>query len=95
MQATVAQGQRQGGVDARLEKAEAALRYCDMKHYAVAAKYGLGQIVGSRPGKQLMRSGSDWLREQQRTDWLREQQIVSPERLIDLLDPGPWMRRYG
>jgi eukaryotic-like serine/threonine-protein kinase len=65
----------------RLERAEAALRRCDMNLYAAAACYRRGQIAGGDIGKQLMRDG---------VDWMQAQQVVHHQRVADLLTPGPW-----
>ena len=82
IRATVAwaRGETAAAVD-RLERAEAALRRCDMNHYAAAACYRRGQIVGGSMGVQLMRVGAEWM---------QAQQVVNHERVVDLLTPGPW-----
>jgi hypothetical protein len=52
-----------------------------MKHYAAAAQYRLGQLVGGAEGVALL-SGAD--------TFFRQQAIVNVERIVALLAPGRW-----
>ncbi len=68
------------GIDALLA-AEAALRACDLNHYAAAAEYRRGILVGGREGAAMVGSASEWM---------RNQQMINPESMSNLLAPGPW-----
>ena len=82
VRATVAQGRGQTDIArAELESAEAALRRCDMNHYAAAAQYRRGSLVPGAAGQALV---------DRARGWMRDQQIANPARLVDLLTPGPW-----
>jgi eukaryotic-like serine/threonine-protein kinase len=67
-----------------LEAAEAALRGCDMNLYAAAARYRRGCLTRGAAGQTLV--------DEARVA-MQQQQIVKPERLVNLLAPGPWSDR--
>jgi serine/threonine protein kinase len=76
-------------VAARLEVVEASLRLCHMNHYAAAARYRRGKLIGGDAGRGLAESA---------VEWMHAQSMVNPARLVELLAPGPWPRdgvEYG
>lgn len=66
---------------AELATAEAALRRCDMNHYAAAARFRRGALVGGDAGRELVDTA---------LEWMHGQEMAHPARIIDLLTPGPW-----
>jgi hypothetical protein len=64
-----------------LERAEIALRASQMNHFAAAAQFRRGHLVGGDAGRRLIEAASEWM---------RGQQMMNPARLADLLTPGPW-----
>jgi hypothetical protein len=52
-----------------------------MNHYAAAARYRRGQLIGGDAGRELVETAADWM---------RNHQMVNPARLVELLAPGPW-----
>ncbi len=64
-----------------LESAEALLRQSHLLHYAAAAQYRRGRIIGGHVGNDLMSAAETWM---------RGQQMLNVERMSDLLAPGTW-----
>jgi hypothetical protein len=50
-------------------------------HYAAAAQYRRGQVLGGNEGRVLLR---------QATTFFAEQNVVNAERITNLLAPGAW-----
>ena len=65
---------------ASLEACAQKLRACHMHHYAAAADYRRGMLLGSE-GRALVDSASQWM---------RAHHMMNPARMADLLAPGPW-----
>jgi tetratricopeptide (TPR) repeat protein len=66
---------------AELARAEQAFDACHMRLYAAAARYRRGRLTGSSDGAALADGA--------RQSFIGEG-VVNPERIIDLLAPGPW-----
>ena len=64
-----------------LEAAERALRDTAMAHYAAAAQYRRGAMLGGEQGRTLQLSAMAWF---------AGQNVVNAPRLADLLTPGAW-----
>jgi hypothetical protein len=65
---------------AELDAAAYALRECHMHHYAAAADYRRGMLLGES-GRGLVAEASAWM---------RLHHMLNPSRMADLLAPGPW-----
>jgi hypothetical protein len=65
----------------QLAAAERALLDAGMAHYAAAARYRRGQLVGADEGRALLAEA---------TRFFQEQTIVNVQRITDLLAPGNW-----
>jgi hypothetical protein len=72
------------GASAVLRSASHALREAGMKHYAAAAQYRLGQLLGDPEGVALQSEAEAFF---------RQQAIVNVERIVALLAPGKWPTR--
>jgi eukaryotic-like serine/threonine-protein kinase len=72
-----------GGREAvsQLGAAEHALLDAGMAHYAAAAHYRRGQLLGTDEGRALMAEA---------TRFFQEQTVVNVQRITDLLAPGNW-----
>jgi hypothetical protein len=80
--AIVAQGRGQTSLAVQqLQMAETALRQCQMNHYAAAAQYRRGGLIGGEEGNRLVTAA---------TQWMKGQNIVEPARMVNLLAPGHW-----
>jgi len=66
----------------QLEATERALRDADMRHYAAAARYRRGQLLGDEEGRAMMTAASQFF---------EEQGVVRAERIMSLLAPGRWV----
>ena len=66
---------------AQLTAAEHALIDAGMAHYAAAAQYRRGQLLGNDEGRAL---------QVQATRFFQEQTVVNVQRITDLLAPGKW-----
>ncbi|HEY6361394.1 MAG TPA: AAA family ATPase [Vicinamibacterales bacterium] len=64
-----------------LEAAERALRDSAMAHYAAAAQYRRGALLGGDQGRPLQQSA---------LAWFAGQNVVNAPRLADMLTPGAW-----
>jgi hypothetical protein len=73
-------GRRREAV-AQLEAAERALLDAGMAHYAAAAQYRRGQLVGNDEGQRLLAEA---------TRFFQGQTVVSAPRITNLLAPGNW-----
>lgn len=69
---------------AALDASREKLAACHMHHYAAAADYRSGILMGGDQGRELVKSASDWM---------TAQNMTNAARMADLLAPGPWMRR--
>jgi hypothetical protein len=67
-----------------LEAAAAALRQCHMNHYAAAADFRRGMLIGGERGRELLESASAWM---------GDHHMANPANMVELLAPGPWTRR--
>ena len=65
----------------QLEAAEGALREPGMMHYAVAARYRRGQLLGGDEGRTLTTESNRFL---------ADQTLLQVERIMNLLAPGAW-----
>ena len=54
-----------------------------MAHYAAAAQYRRGQLVGGDEGRAQITAA---------TEWFKDQEVVNIERMVCLLAPGDWRR---
>jgi hypothetical protein len=52
-----------------------------MAHYAAAAQYRRGQLIGNDEGRALLAEA---------TRFFREQTVVNVQRITNLLAPGTW-----
>jgi len=68
-----------GAANASMLMAEQALRETAMTHYAAAAQYRRGQIVGGDEGHPIVASAAAWL---------ADQGVMNVERMVGLLAPG-------
>ena len=75
-----ANGRTQAAIG-ELEAAAWALRECHMNHYAAAADYRRGILIGGEKGSDLVETASAWM---------GEHHMANPARMADLLAPGPW-----
>jgi hypothetical protein len=69
---------------AALEACGQELRACHMHHYAAAADYRRGVLIGNEAGRDLVKSASDWM---------TAHNMSTAAKMADLLAPGPWTRR--
>ena len=67
----------------QLDAAERALLDAGMTHYAAAAHYRRGQLLGNDEGRAAMTVA---------TGFFKEQGVVQVERITGLLTPGSWMK---
>jgi hypothetical protein len=67
-----------------LRSAERALSEAGMAHYAAAARYRLGQLLGGADGRVLVSDAEAFF---------KQQTIVNVERTVGLLAPGQWSAR--
>ena len=67
---------------AQLDVAERALRDAGMMHYAAAAQYRRGQLLGNDEGRAAMAVAAGFF---------KEQGVVHLERITSLLAPGSWV----
>ena len=65
----------------RLGAAERALREAGMAHYAAAAQYRRGQLLGGDEGRALLTPA---------TAFFKEQGVANVDRIMNLLAPGNW-----
>ena len=65
----------------QLGAAQRALREAGMSHYAAAAQYRRGQLLGNDEGRELLADA---------TRVFTEQTIVNVPRITNLLAPGSW-----
>jgi len=80
--ATISQGRGQREAAAsELTRAEQLLRNAHLYHYAAAAQYRRGGLLGGKEGAALMTTAESWM---------RGQQMINAERMCNLLAPGPW-----
>jgi hypothetical protein len=72
-----------GGREAvsQLAAAERALLDAGMAHYAAAARYRRGQLLGTDEGRALVAEA---------TRFFQEQTVVNVQRITNLLAPGTW-----
>ena len=54
-----------------------------MAHYAAAAQYRRGQLVGGDEGHAQITAAPEWF---------KAQEVVNIERMVCLLAPGDWRR---
>ncbi|HET9467932.1 MAG TPA: hypothetical protein VFO48_05955, partial [Vicinamibacterales bacterium] len=76
-----ARGQQEGDTLGSLEACAQTLRAGHMHHYAAAADYRRGMLIGGDEGRTLVDAA---------TVWMRAHQMMNPARMADLLAPGPW-----
>jgi hypothetical protein len=69
---------------AALDASSRKLTACDMHHYAAAADYRRGMLMGNARGNELAASAADWM---------TSQNMLNAARMADLLAPGLWIRR--
>jgi eukaryotic-like serine/threonine-protein kinase len=65
----------------QLDAAERALLDAGMTHYAAAARYRRGQLLGNDEGRALLAEA---------TRFFQEQTVVNVQRITNLLAPGNW-----
>ncbi len=75
-----ANGRTQAAVG-ELEAAAQALRERHMNHFAAAADYRRGMLIGGDKGSELVENASVWM---------GEHHMANPARIAALLAPGPW-----
>jgi hypothetical protein len=78
-----AYGRTEAAID-ELEAAAAALRQCHMNHYAAAADFRRGMLIGGEQGRELVGSAAAWM---------GDHHMANPANMVELLAPGPWTRR--
>lgn len=82
IRATVAQSRGKTSLAIQqLQLSETALRQCRMNHYAAAAQYRRGGLIGGEEGSFLVQSA---------TEWMKGQNIVNPSLIANVLAPGRW-----
>ena len=64
---------------ALLERALQEFEAADMRLYAIATRYRLGEMVGGERGDELLKSANEWM---------SRQQIKNPPRVVNLMAPG-------
>jgi len=77
---SAARGRTEAALTA-MAAAENMLRESAMLHYAAAAQYRRGQLLGGDEGRELIVAASTWF---------AEQRVVNIERMVGLLAPGSW-----
>ena len=69
---------------AALDAAGKRLAECHMHHYAAAADFRRGTLVGGAEGQEIVQTASRWM---------ASQNMINAVRMADLLAPGPWTER--
>ena len=69
---------------AALDAAGKRLAECHMHHYAAAADFRRGTLVGGAEGREIVQTASGWM---------ASQNMMNAARMADLLAPGPWTER--
>ena len=62
-----------------LENALAGFAAADMRLFAVAARWRLGELIGGDRGSELLQDADEWM---------SRQQIMNPTRIMNLMAPG-------
>ncbi len=75
-------GHGYGATIGALEASQRKLKDRQMHHYAAAADYRRGMLIGGAQGQELIDSASAWM---------RAHNISNPDRMVDVLAPGAWM----
>jgi hypothetical protein len=78
--ASATSGSRREAIS-QLTVAESTLRDAGMAHYAAAAQYRRGQLLGDEEGRALQTEAARFF---------QEQTVVSVARITNLLAPGNW-----
>ena len=79
-----ARGQDNNATIAALDVARNKLAAFHMHHYAAAADYRKGMLMGNDDGRAIVHAASEWM---------TSHNMMNPARMVDLLAPGPWTGR--